>query len=184
MQPICRFWTRIYAALQFDAWRLLSGVSLTPRAVSYALVICFVLKVSASETIVLKTQVDPTMVGGLTVQIGDKFMDLSISSKIASMKVRTESCSSRGATVFSEAPHLGSTTYACIRCIRCIRTYGALPLSVNTPTHASHGTNVAQCLFAVLPVFSSNNLYFYVLPVSGSISVQGFIHTADRIPNS
>eukprot|EP00904_Undaria_pinnatifida_P010619 jgi/Undpi1/6688/HiC_scaffold_20.g09167.m1 len=43
-------------------------------------------QVGAHETIVLQTQVDKTLVGGLTVQIGDKFMDLSISSKIASMK--------------------------------------------------------------------------------------------------
>lgn len=45
-------------------------------------------QVGADQTIVLKTEVNPALVGGLTVQIGDKFMDLSISSKIASMKVR------------------------------------------------------------------------------------------------
>jgi len=43
-------------------------------------------QIGANETIVLKTEVNPALVGGLTVQIGDKFMDLSISSKIASMK--------------------------------------------------------------------------------------------------
>lgn len=46
------------------------------------------MQVGADKTIVLKTEVNPALVGGLTVQIGDKFMDLSISSKIASMKVR------------------------------------------------------------------------------------------------
>lgn len=45
------------------------------------------LQIGAHETIVLKLEVNPAIVGGLTVQIGDKFMDLSISSKIASMKV-------------------------------------------------------------------------------------------------
>ena len=45
-------------------------------------------QIGANETIVLKLEVNPALVGGLTVQIGDKFMDLSISSKIASMKVR------------------------------------------------------------------------------------------------
>eukprot|EP00903_Cladosiphon_okamuranus_P006571 g6419.t1 len=43
-------------------------------------------QVGANETVVLKLEVNPALVGGLTVQIGDKFMDLSISSKIASMK--------------------------------------------------------------------------------------------------
>lgn len=44
-------------------------------------------QVGENETIILKTEVNPALVGGLTVQIGDKFMDLSISSKIASVKV-------------------------------------------------------------------------------------------------
>lgn len=43
-------------------------------------------QVGEGKKIVLKTEVNPALVGGLTVQIGDKFMDLSISSKIASMK--------------------------------------------------------------------------------------------------
>lgn len=45
------------------------------------------LQLGANQTVVLKMEVNPALVGGLTVQIGDKFMDLSISSKIASMKV-------------------------------------------------------------------------------------------------
>lgn len=49
-------------------------------------------QVGADETVVLKMEVNPALVGGLTVQIGDKFMDLSISSKIAAMKVPVFSC--------------------------------------------------------------------------------------------
>ena len=37
------------------------------------------------ETLILETRVDPSILGGLTVQIGDRFMDLSIQSKIQKM---------------------------------------------------------------------------------------------------
>jgi len=39
-------------------------------------------QVGADKTINLKMQVDPTIMGGLQVQIGDMFMDLSVSARI------------------------------------------------------------------------------------------------------
>mmetsp|Transcript_30401 Transcript_30401/g.97004 ORF Transcript_30401/g.97004 Transcript_30401/m.97004 type:complete len:209 (-) Transcript_30401:25-651(-) len=41
---------------------------------------------AAGQTISLITEVDPKLLGGLQVQVGDKYMDLSVSSKIASIK--------------------------------------------------------------------------------------------------
>ncbi|CAN0043402.1 unnamed protein product [Discosporangium mesarthrocarpum] len=43
-------------------------------------------QVGAGKTVSLTTEVNPALVGGLTVQIGDKFLDLSIASKITSIK--------------------------------------------------------------------------------------------------
>jgi len=37
---------------------------------------------AANQKIVLKTKVDPTILGGLQVQIGDEFLDLSIKSQV------------------------------------------------------------------------------------------------------
>jgi F-type H+-transporting ATPase subunit O len=50
---------------------------------------CHVLtaQVGANTKVVLETRVDPSLYGGLTVQVGDKFMDLSIASKIKQVKV-------------------------------------------------------------------------------------------------
>lgn len=42
--------------------------------------------VSKGEKVVLTSKVDPSILGGLTVQIGDKFLDLSAGSKIASIQ--------------------------------------------------------------------------------------------------
>lgn len=70
----------------------------------------------AHETIVLQTQVDKTLVGGLTVQIGDKFMDLSISSKIASMKV---------------------CMYVCM-CCGGMREYGCMGIFLGSSVEASY----------------------------------------------
>ena len=42
--------------------------------------------IAAGEKINLKTAVDPSLLGGLTVQIGDKFLDLSASAKIAQLQ--------------------------------------------------------------------------------------------------
>lgn len=39
-------------------------------------------QVGADKKVVLSTEVDPSIVGGLQVQIGDQFLDLSIASKI------------------------------------------------------------------------------------------------------
>ena len=39
-------------------------------------------QVPKDKTVVLTTRVDPTMVGGLSVQIGDQFLDLSVKSRI------------------------------------------------------------------------------------------------------
>lgn len=36
--------------------------------------------------VVVKTRVDPSLLGGITVQVGDKFMDLSARSKISSIQ--------------------------------------------------------------------------------------------------
>lgn len=41
----------------------------------------------AGKTVVLTMAVNPALVGGLTVQIGDKFLDLSIATKVSSIKV-------------------------------------------------------------------------------------------------
>lgn len=43
-------------------------------------------QVDAGTKIVLETRVDPTLYGGLTVQVGDRFMDLSIASKIKQVR--------------------------------------------------------------------------------------------------
>jgi F-type H+-transporting ATPase subunit O len=37
------------------------------------------------ETLIMDTKVDPTIMGGLQVQIGDKFMDLSLANKVNRM---------------------------------------------------------------------------------------------------
>ena len=42
-------------------------------------------QVGAGKTVVLSTQVDPSILGGLQVQIGDQFLDLSVGSKIDSL---------------------------------------------------------------------------------------------------
>eukprot|EP00567_Pseudictyota_dubia_P009213 CAMPEP_0197433030 /NCGR_PEP_ID=MMETSP1175-20131217/982_1 /TAXON_ID=1003142 /ORGANISM="Triceratium dubium, Strain CCMP147" /LENGTH=211 /DNA_ID=CAMNT_0042961275 /DNA_START=26 /DNA_END=661 /DNA_ORIENTATION=+ len=39
-------------------------------------------QVGAGKKVVLSTKVDPTIIGGLQIQIGDQFLDLSVSSKI------------------------------------------------------------------------------------------------------
>ena len=39
----------------------------------------------AGETVKLTTEVDPALLGGLTVQIGDKYLDLSAATKIAAI---------------------------------------------------------------------------------------------------
>jgi len=39
-------------------------------------------QVGKGKTVVLSTKVDPTILGGLQVQIGDQFLDLSVGSKI------------------------------------------------------------------------------------------------------
>lgn len=38
--------------------------------------------VKSNETIQLKASVDPTIVGGLVVAIGDKYVDMSVATKI------------------------------------------------------------------------------------------------------
>ncbi|CAM9546681.1 unnamed protein product [Sphacelaria rigidula] len=43
-------------------------------------------QVGAGKTVVLTMAVNPALVGGLTVQIGDKFLDLSIATKVSSIK--------------------------------------------------------------------------------------------------
>jgi len=40
-------------------------------------------QVGDGKQLVLSTQVDPSILGGLQIQIGDKFLDLSVSSKIS-----------------------------------------------------------------------------------------------------
>jgi len=42
-------------------------------------------QVGAGKTVVLSTEVDPSILGGLQVQIGDQFLDLSVGSKIDSI---------------------------------------------------------------------------------------------------
>merc|ERR1711957_1119059 len=42
-------------------------------------------QVAEGKKVVLSTTVDPSILGGLQVQIGDQFLDLSVSGKIASM---------------------------------------------------------------------------------------------------
>ena len=39
-------------------------------------------QMGAGKTVMLTTKIDPSILGGLQVQIGDKFLDLSVSSKI------------------------------------------------------------------------------------------------------
>ena len=40
---------------------------------------------SGGETLIMETKVDPDILGGLQVQIGDKFMDLSLATKVNKM---------------------------------------------------------------------------------------------------
>ena len=42
--------------------------------------------VEEGKTVVLTTKVNPEILGGLTVQVGDRYMDLSINTKIKKMK--------------------------------------------------------------------------------------------------
>lgn len=42
-------------------------------------------QVGKDKKVILSTQVDPSILGGLQVQIGDQFLDLSVSSKIGSL---------------------------------------------------------------------------------------------------
>ena len=42
-------------------------------------------QVGANKSVILSAQVDPTILGGLQVQIGDQFLDLSVGSKIDSI---------------------------------------------------------------------------------------------------
>ena len=39
-------------------------------------------QVGAGKKVVLSTEVDPSILGGLQVQIGDQFLDLSVKSRI------------------------------------------------------------------------------------------------------
>mmetsp|Transcript_14126 Transcript_14126/g.42722 ORF Transcript_14126/g.42722 Transcript_14126/m.42722 type:complete len:205 (-) Transcript_14126:277-891(-) len=41
---------------------------------------------NAGEKVSLSTKIDPSILGGLTIQIGDKFLDLSAASKIAAIQ--------------------------------------------------------------------------------------------------
>merc|ERR1719223_462103 len=43
-------------------------------------------QVSGAGKVILSTKVDPSILGGLQVQIGDKFLDLSVASKIDTLK--------------------------------------------------------------------------------------------------
>lgn len=40
---------------------------------------------TGGETLIMETSVNPSILGGLQVQIGDKFMDLSLASKVNKM---------------------------------------------------------------------------------------------------
>eukprot|EP00611_Tribonema_gayanum_P026254 TRINITY_DN619_c0_g1_i2.p3 TRINITY_DN619_c0_g1~~TRINITY_DN619_c0_g1_i2.p3 ORF type:complete len:215 (-),score=89.33 TRINITY_DN619_c0_g1_i2:65-709(-) len=51
-----------------------------------ALIAALKKQVGDTAKIALETKVDAALIGGLTVQIGDKFMDLSIATKIKSVK--------------------------------------------------------------------------------------------------
>jgi len=42
-------------------------------------------QVGEGKTVILSTKVDPSILGGLQVQIGDQFLDLSVGSKIDSI---------------------------------------------------------------------------------------------------
>lgn len=46
-------------------------------------------QVGSDKTVLLTTQVDPSILGGLQVQIGDQFLDLSVGSKIDSISRTT-----------------------------------------------------------------------------------------------
>mmetsp|Transcript_29329 Transcript_29329/g.38330 ORF Transcript_29329/g.38330 Transcript_29329/m.38330 type:complete len:211 (+) Transcript_29329:68-700(+) len=42
-------------------------------------------QVGADKKVILETKVDPSMIGGLQVQIGDQFLDLSVASRISEL---------------------------------------------------------------------------------------------------
>mmetsp|Transcript_67695 Transcript_67695/g.100351 ORF Transcript_67695/g.100351 Transcript_67695/m.100351 type:complete len:116 (-) Transcript_67695:215-562(-) len=46
-------------------------------------------QVGEGKTVILSTQVDPSILGGLQVQIGDQFLDLSVGSKIDALSRTT-----------------------------------------------------------------------------------------------
>ncbi len=41
---------------------------------------------AGASNVILEMNVNPSLIGGLTVQVGDKFMDLSLASRISSTK--------------------------------------------------------------------------------------------------
>lgn len=47
--------------------------------------------VKSNETIQMKEKVDPSIIGGLVASIGDKYVDMSVSSKIKKYKDLIES---------------------------------------------------------------------------------------------
>ncbi len=41
---------------------------------------------AGASNVILETKVNPSLIGGLTVKVGDKFMDLSLASRISNIK--------------------------------------------------------------------------------------------------
>jgi F-type H+-transporting ATPase subunit O len=82
LNTIVDIFVRMMAAKRGQVDAIITSAEALTKTQAEAISKAMKAQVGASKTINLKMKVDPSIMGGLQVQIGDQFMDLSVASKI------------------------------------------------------------------------------------------------------